>query len=115
LDVKLDYKPKRIDYTNIKWGNYIELMNVFPIEGAELHLRGLHLTGVDGFQKLVDKMVDVWLPHIKSTQIPGMVSGIAPIKSVVNYGSGVANLVMLPVEQYRKDGRIVKGTLFNMI
>lgn len=38
-----------------------------------------------------------------------MISGIAPVRSVVNVGSGVANLVLLPIEQYRKDGRLARG------
>jgi autophagy-related protein 2 len=34
---------------------------------------------------------------------------VAPIRSVVNVGSGVADLVLLPIAQYKKDGRIVRG------
>ncbi len=38
-----------------------------------------------------------------------MISGVAPIRSVVNVGSGVADLVLLPIAQYKKDGRVVRG------
>lgn len=38
-----------------------------------------------------------------------VISGVAPIRSVVNVGSGIADLVLLPIAQYRKDGRIVRG------
>jgi autophagy-related protein 2 len=34
---------------------------------------------------------------------------VSPIRSVVNVGSGVADLVLLPIAQYKKDGRIVRG------
>lgn len=34
---------------------------------------------------------------------------MAPIRSVVNVGSGVADLVLLPISQYKKDGRVVRG------
>jgi hypothetical protein len=50
-----------------------------------------------------------WLPHIKSTQVPNVVSGVAPIRSLVNIGSGVADLILLPIEQYKKDGRVFRG------
>jgi hypothetical protein len=50
-----------------------------------------------------------WLPHIKSTQVPNVVSGVAPIRSLVNLGSGVADLILLPIEQYKKDGRVIRG------
>ena len=38
-----------------------------------------------------------------------VISGVAPIRSVVNVGSGVADLVLLPIAQYKKDGRVVRG------
>lgn len=38
-----------------------------------------------------------------------VISGVAPIRSVVNVGSGVADLILLPIAQYRKDGRILRG------
>ena len=44
-----------------------------------------------------------------STQLPNVVSGVAPIRSFVNIGSGVADLILLPIEQYKKDGRVIRG------
>jgi autophagy-related protein 2 len=38
-----------------------------------------------------------------------VISGVAPIRSVVNVGSGVADLVLLPISQYKKDGRVLRG------
>ena len=38
-----------------------------------------------------------------------VISGVAPIRSVVNVGSGVADLVLLPIAQYKKDGRVLRG------
>lgn len=46
---------------------------------------------------------------MKATQLVDVISGVAPIRSVVNVGSGVADLVLLPIAQYRKDGRIIRG------
>lgn len=46
---------------------------------------------------------------MKATQLVDVISGVAPIRSVVNVGSGVADLVLLPIAQYKKDGRIVRG------
>ena len=34
---------------------------------------------------------------------------MAPIRSLVNLGSGVADLILLPIEQYKKDGRVIRG------
>ena len=52
---------------------------------------------------------DLWTPDVKATQLVDVISGVAPIRSVVNVGSGVADLVLLPIAQYKKDGRVVRG------
>jgi autophagy-related protein 2 len=52
---------------------------------------------------------DLWTPDVKATQLVDVISGVSPIRSVVNVGSGVADLVLLPIAQYKKDGRIVRG------
>lgn len=52
---------------------------------------------------------DLWTPDVKATQLVDVISGVAPIRSIVNVGSGVADLVLLPISQYKKDGRIVRG------
>ena len=38
-----------------------------------------------------------------------LVGGAAPVRSLIKVGEGVANLILLPIEQYQKDGRVVKG------
>jgi len=52
---------------------------------------------------------DLWTPDVKATQLVDVISGVSPIRSMVNVGSGVADLVLLPISQYKKDGRIVRG------
>jgi len=52
---------------------------------------------------------DLWTPDVKATQLVEVVSGVAPIRSMVNVGSGVADLILLPISQYKKDGRVVRG------
>ena len=56
-----------------------------------------------------DLLNDLWTPDVKATQLVEVISGVAPIRSVVNVGSGVADLVLLPISQYKKDGRVVRG------
>ncbi|CAG8497159.1 7566_t:CDS:10 [Diversispora eburnea] len=109
IAMKLDYKPKHIDYTNLKDGNLVELMNLFHLEAAEMTLTSVKLTGVKGVSRLLEDLAAAWLPHIKSTQVPNFVSGVSPIRSLVNIGSGFSDLILLPIEQYKKDGRIIKG------
>jgi autophagy-related protein 2 len=124
--LKLDYKPRRVDYRALREGRTIELMNFFHFDGAEMTLRHLTLFGVSdpsihpsysgltfsqvaGWPRFFDMLNDLWTPDVKATQLADVISGVSPIRSVVNVGSGVADLVLLPITQYRKDGRVVRG------
>ena len=49
VDIKLDYKPRRVDYKALRDGRTIELMNFFHFDGAEMTLRHLTLHGVCSF------------------------------------------------------------------
>ncbi|KAG0202543.1 autophagy- protein 2 [Mortierella sp. GBA30] len=109
ISVKIDYKPKHVDYTGLTGGNFVELMNFFHLDAAEMTLQPVRLHGINGFAKLGQDLVAAWLPHIRSTQVPHMVSGLTPIRSLVNLGSGIADLVLLPIEQYKRDGHIIRG------
>lgn len=51
----------------------------------------------------------MWTPDVKANQLVDVISGIAPIRSVVNVGSGLADLVLIPIAQYRKDKRLMRG------
>ncbi|OXG22622.1 hypothetical protein C366_00940 [Cryptococcus neoformans Tu401-1] len=109
IQLKLDYKPKRIDFRALREGKTIELMNFFHFEGAEMTLRHITLSGITGLERLGTTLQDLWTPDVKANQLADVISGVSPIRSMVNVGSGVADLILLPIEQYRKDGRIAKG------
>jgi hypothetical protein len=109
ITLKVDYKAKHINYGNIKEGQLSELVNLFSLDSAEVNLSHVKMSGIKGFDKLMDRISEQWLPHIMNTQMPNMVSGVSPIRSIVNLSSGVADLVLLPVQQYKRDGRLIKG------
>lgn len=62
-----------------------------------------------GVQRLSTLLQDIWTPDVKANQLADVISGVSPIRSMVNVGSGVADLILLPIEQYRKDGRVARG------
>nr|ODN96840.1 hypothetical protein L204_03549 [Cryptococcus depauperatus CBS 7855] len=109
IQLKLDYKPKRVDFQALREGKTIELMNFFHFDGAEMTLRHITLSGITGFERLGNTLQDLWTPDVKANQLADVISGVSPIRSMVNVGSGVADLILLPIEQYRKDGRVSKG------
>ncbi|KAJ1032669.1 hypothetical protein NDA16_000692 [Ustilago loliicola] len=109
IKIKLDYKPKRVDYNLLRQGKTIELMNFFHFEGSEMILRHITLRGINGWARLFDTLNDIWTPDVKANQLADFLSGLGPIRSLVNVGAGLADLVLLPIEQYHKDGRVLRG------
>ncbi|KAE8379967.1 hypothetical protein BDV26DRAFT_258320 [Aspergillus bertholletiae] len=109
VPVRLDFKPKRVDYTGLRSGRTTEFMNFFVLDGADMVMRHVIIYGVSGFDKLGQTLNDIWMPDIKRNQLPGVLAGLAPIRSLVNVGGGVKDLVVVPMREYRKDGRIVRS------
>ena len=64
---------------------------------------------MSGWPRLFDTLNVLWTPDVKANQLADIITSIAPIRSLVNVGSGVADLVLLPLEQYSKDGRLIRG------
>ena len=53
-----------------------------------------------------------WVPHVINTQLPYYVSGVSGVRSISNVGVGLVDLILLPLQQYQKDGRILRGWFF---
>ncbi|GES61127.1 autophagy-related protein 2 [Aspergillus terreus] len=109
IPVKLDFKPKRVDYAGLQSGRTTEFMNFFVLDGADMVMRHVIIYGITGFDKLGQTLNDIWMPDIKRNQLPSVLAGLAPIRSLVNVGGGVKDLVVVPMREYRKDGRIVRS------
>ena len=109
IQVKLDFKPKRVDYAGIRSGHTTEFMNFFILDQADMVLRHVIIYGVAGFEKLGKTLNDIWMPDIKRNQLPGILAGLAPVRSLVNVGVGMKDLVVIPIREYRKDGRIFRS------
>ncbi|KAF2713551.1 hypothetical protein K504DRAFT_140036 [Pleomassaria siparia CBS 279.74] len=109
VTLKLDYKPKRVDYRGIRSGHTTEFMNFLILDGADIVLRHAIVYGITSFDKLNKTLNDVWMPDVKRNQLPFVLSGLAAVRPLVNVGSGVRDLVVVPMREYKKDGRIVRS------
>lgn len=58
---------------------------------------------------MFDLLQDTWTPDVKANQLSDIISGVSPIKSIVNVGTGFADLLLLPIEQYKEDKRLLRG------
>ncbi|KAF8460937.1 hypothetical protein BDZ91DRAFT_410511 [Kalaharituber pfeilii] len=111
--VKLDYKPKRVDYVGLRSGHTTEFMNFVILEEADMVLRHVILHGISGFTRLSKALNNTWMPDIQRTQLREVLSGVAP--SFANLGSGVKDLVVVPMREYKKDGRIIRSMSKGMV
>ncbi|KAL2261834.1 hypothetical protein VTK26DRAFT_3218 [Humicola hyalothermophila] len=109
IPVRLDFKPKRVDYAGLRSGRTTEFMNFMILEDARMVLRHVILYGVSGFDRLGKQLNDIWMDNVKRTQLPGVLAGLGPVRSLVNAGSGFRDLIEIPIREYRKDGRIVRS------
>ena len=109
IRIKLDFKPKRVDYAGLRSGRTSEFMNFFVLDRAELVLRHVILYGVSGFDRLGQTLNDIWTPDVKRNQLPGVLAGVGPIRSLVGVGEGVRDLFVVPIREYQKDGRIIRS------
>ncbi|KAI4258043.1 MAG: hypothetical protein LQ352_001364 [Teloschistes flavicans] len=107
--LRLDFKPKRVDYAGIRSGHTNEFMNFFILDRADMVLRHVIIYGIPGFDRLGKTLNDIWMPDIKRNQLPGVLAGLAPVRSLANVGGGVRDLVVVPIHEYQKDGRIVRS------
>ncbi|KAL4875033.1 hypothetical protein BJY04DRAFT_202739 [Aspergillus karnatakaensis] len=109
IPVKLDFKPKHVDYASLRSGRTTEFMNFMILDEADMVMRHVIVYGSSGFDRLGQTLNDIWMPDVKQNQLPGVLAGLAPFRSLVNVGSGVKDLVVVPMREYRKDGRIVRS------
>lgn len=109
VHVKLDYKPKKVDYAGLRSGHTTEFMNFFILEEANMVLRRITLHGISGLDRMSKILNDTWTPDITRNQLGGVLAGVAPVRSLVNIGRAATDLVVVPVREYQKDGRIVRS------
>jgi autophagy-related protein 2 len=109
VTLKLDYKPKRVDYRGIRSGHTTEFKNFLILDGSDIVLRHAIVYGITSFDLLHNTLSDVWTPDVIRNQLPGVLSGLAAVRPLVNVGSGMRDLVVVPMREYKKDGRIVRS------
>lgn len=109
--IKIDYRPNHVDYAALRAGDYIEVINLFVLEGMELVLRRVQMSGLDGWAALGETVLTSWVQDISRRQIHKCVASVSmpPLRPIVNIGAGAADLILLPMEHYGRDRRLVRG------
>ncbi|XP_060783916.1 autophagy-related protein 2 homolog A [Neoarius graeffei] len=108
VPIWLDYHGKHVA---IEQGTFAGiLIGLAQLNCSELKLKRLCCRhGLLGVDKVIQYAVNEWLNDIRKNQLPGILGGVGPMHSVVQLFHGVRDLFWMPIEQYRKDGRIIRG------
>ncbi|ESO00348.1 hypothetical protein HELRODRAFT_101116 [Helobdella robusta] len=104
--IKIDYRGKRIENNSL----VSIVAGLTQLSCSQITLKSLHYRhGLLGFEKLVLYMLNEWMVDVKRNQLTDFLSGVGPMNSLIQLVKGFIDLFWLPLEQYRKDGRILKG------
>ncbi|XP_015679256.1 autophagy-related protein 2 homolog B [Protobothrops mucrosquamatus] len=108
VPIRLDYHGKHVSMDQGTLAGI--LIGLAQLNCSELKLKRLcYRHGLLGVDKLFSYALSEWLNDIRKNQLPGILGGVGPIHSLIQLVQGLKDLVWLPIEQYRKDGRIVRG------
>ena len=110
VPIKIDYHGKHIDI-NSQYGPLAGLIiGLGQLNHAEIKLKSIvHKSGFLGVDKLLTYVTNEWIGDIRRNQLPLVLGGVGPIHSVSKLLAGMRDLFLLPIEQYQKDGRVVRG------
>nr|CAB3224188.1 autophagy-related protein 2 homolog B-like [Phallusia mammillata] len=108
VPIRLDYHGKHVD---IEQGTLAGLLKgLGQLNCSQLQLRKIvHRHGILGVDRMLNFVLSEWAEDIVKNQLPSILGGVGPLHSVVQFFQGVHDLIWFPVQQYKRDGRIIKG------
>eukprot|EP01087_Luapelamoeba_hula_P015738 TRINITY_DN4738_c0_g1_i2.p1 TRINITY_DN4738_c0_g1~~TRINITY_DN4738_c0_g1_i2.p1 ORF type:complete len:2111 (-),score=286.45 TRINITY_DN4738_c0_g1_i2:26-6358(-) len=79
-----------------------------PFRGAALHFKPAKTKGTVAV--VLARLMQAYLPTITSqSQLFELFSSVSPVRSLMNVASGVTDLIYTPYQQWRREGRVLKG------
>ncbi|XP_055537641.1 autophagy-related protein 2 homolog A [Wyeomyia smithii] len=108
VPIRIDYHGKRVELSRGPLAGL--LMGLGQLQCSEIRLKKIsHRHGILGMDRLLNFLLQEWLQDIKKKQLPKILGGVGPMYSLLQLFQGIWDLFWLPIEQYQKDGRIVRG------
>mmetsp|Transcript_2225 Transcript_2225/g.3206 ORF Transcript_2225/g.3206 Transcript_2225/m.3206 type:complete len:635 (+) Transcript_2225:1464-3368(+) len=107
--LKVDYLPEKVDLDALKHGSYVEIINLMPLNDMVLMLEEVRIRDMTGWGTVAAEVLSRWLGDICSTQMHKFLTGSAPFQPIVNLGGGMADLVIVPVKEFRQGAKLGKA------
>lgn len=108
LVLSIDFAPKAIDFGSVYAGDYLRLINLFPLEGFSVTLPAIVVQGAEDWDVVGGRLLMQLKKEIKWL-VPRYLSSVKPIQPLLQLGAGAKDLVMIPLYRLRKDGRFFLG------
>ncbi|CAF0862579.1 unnamed protein product [Didymodactylos carnosus] len=108
VPIRLDYHGKLRNELLFEQGPLLNLLvGLAQLNKVDLNLKRIsYKRGLLGYERLLTFILNEWLNDIRPTDV---LKGIVPISSITQIVQGIRDLFWLPIDQYRKDGRIIRG------
>lgn len=107
--LKVDYRPENMDAAALKDGSYVELINLLPLEEMVLTLQPFELNNITGWGSAFSEVTRCWIQDICATQMHKFLTSSSPLHPITNVSEGVADLVMIPLDELKEGGSFVRG------
>ncbi|KAL7473556.1 hypothetical protein ACHAXS_013999 [Conticribra weissflogii] len=95
--LKVDYMPEKMDVDAFRDGNYVEILNLCPLEEMVLTLKEVENHDLSGWGSVFRELAGKWIEDICATQAHKFFTKAAPIQVFSGLGEGVADLVIIPL------------------
>jgi len=107
--IKVKYHPIDMDLEALREGSFVEVLNFFDLEGAELTMQPVLMSGITGWGSLFSELCSQWIGDICATQLHKFIAGASPLSPLANVGGAAGDFFLIPVKQYVSEGKITKG------
>jgi autophagy-related protein 2 len=108
MEIKIDYRASTVNIQALHHGDYLQLLNIFPLDGLEITLKHVKLNGVRGVPAFLQRVGEFWVKDIYANQLHRVISGTAPFRGLSNIGNDLHELLAIPLRDYRKTGGTLK-------
>ncbi|KAL7554315.1 hypothetical protein ACHAWF_017760 [Thalassiosira exigua] len=95
--LKVDYQPETMDIDSFREGNYIEILNLCPLEEMILNLQPVDMQDLTGWGSVFGELAARWIEDICSTQAHKFLTRASPFQPFSNLGDPLADLAMVLV------------------
>jgi autophagy-related protein 2 len=95
--LKVDYQPEDMDVNSFRDGNYVEILNLCPLEEMILRLQPVEMQALTGWGSVFRELAGRWIEDICATQAHKFFTRASPFQPFSNLGDPLYDLAMVLV------------------